>query len=57
MIIQQISGIKELQSISGGDYSKYEDGKIVGYYIQKGKIDEYGELSRYYDSLIWRLPL
>lgn len=40
------------QSISGGDYSKYEDGKIVGYYIQKGKIDEYGELSRYYDSVV-----
>ncbi len=40
------------QSIRGGGYSEYEDGKIVGYYIQKGKVDEYGDLIRDYSSVV-----
>ena len=32
------------QTIRGGGYEYFGEGKIVGYYIQKGKVDEYGEL-------------
>lgn len=34
------------QTIRGGGYEYFGEGKIVGYYIQKGKVDEYGELIR-----------